>query len=596
MDAAIEGKTLCDILARNAATFGDEPATAFKMDGEWRTSTWREYREEVARVALGLQALGVERGDSVALMTRNRPEHLVCDLAALHLGAIPVSLYNSFSADQVAGVAADCRPKVAVIEKEDQLPLWEHARAGLDHVVIVEVSGSEDKTMAYAEVEDRGRVALKTGRERFEQEWGRLRPSDPATIIYTSGTTGDPKGVVITNYNALWTAESVTQWGIWPTGFKYVSYLPLAHSLERLAGHWMCMYKAAFVSFCPEILEVFEVLPQVHPYAFVAVPRLWEKLEAGVKAAVEGQHPRRRAVAHKAIAAGVKAAQLEQKGQSVPLLLRAQRALFDRIVLHKIRQRIGLEEARMVLSGAAPLAPEVAEFFFGIGVTIAEGYGLSESTAPATINPPDHPRIGTVGPALPGVEVKLKGDGELMIRGGNVSPGYFNDEKKTAEVFDSEGWLSTGDIAKIDPDGFVSIVDRKKEVIVTAGGKNVSPANLENFLKRHVLISYACVVGDRKPYITALLALDPDEARAWAGRNGIEYSLERLAQEPLLCEELQKAVEETNRKVSRPEAIKRFTIAPQEWRPGGDELTPTLKLKRRAIHDKYADEIASLYD
>jgi long-subunit acyl-CoA synthetase (AMP-forming) len=270
--------------------------------------------------------------------------------------------------------------------------------------------------------------------------------------------------------------------------------------------------------------------------------------------------------------------------------------LFDRIVLHKIRQRIGLEQAKMVLSGAAPLAPEVAEFFFGLGITIAEGYGMSESTAPATINPPNHPRIGTVGPALPGVEVKLKEDDELMIRGGNVSPGYFNDEKKSAEVFDSEGWLSTGDIAKIDLDGFVRIVERKKEVIVTAGGKNVSPANLENLLKRHVLISYACVVGDRKPYIAALLALDPDEARAWAERNGIEYSLERLAEERLLREELQKAVDEANGKVSRPETIKRFTVAPQEWRPGGDELTPTLKLKRRAIHDKYADELARLYD
>lgn len=566
------------------------------MEGEWQTSTWRDYREQVARVALGLQALGVSRGDCVALMTRNRPEHLVCDLAALHLGAIPVSLYNTFSADQIAGVAADCRPKVALLENEDQLPMWEGARAELDHVVLVEDAASGHNTLSLAEVQDNGRATLKSRRAQFEQEWKQLKPSDPATIIYTSGTTGAPKGVVITNYNALWTAESVDLWGTWPTGFKYVSYLPLAHSLERLAAHWMCMYKAAFVHFCPEVLEIFEVLAEVHPYAFVAVPRLWEKLESGVKAEVEEQDPRRRAVARKAITVGMKAARLEQEGKRVSLLLGAQRALFDRLVLRKIRHKIGLDKAKMVLSGAAPLAPEVAEFFLGIGIRITEGYGLSESTAPATINPPGRPRIGTVGPALPGVELKLKEDGELLIRGGNVSPGYFNDKTKSAEVFNAGGWLSTGDIAKIDPDGYVRIVDRKKEVIVTAGGKNVSPSHLENLLKRHPLIAYACVVGEGKRYISALLALDPEEAQAWADRNGLEFSLERLAAEPLLSEELQNAVDEVNRRVSRPESIKRFTIAPEEWRAGGDELTPTLKLKRRAILDKYAEEIASLYD
>jgi long-chain acyl-CoA synthetase len=270
--------------------------------------------------------------------------------------------------------------------------------------------------------------------------------------------------------------------------------------------------------------------------------------------------------------------------------------LFDRVVLGKIRHKIGLDEAEVVLSGAAPLSPEVAEFFFGLGVKIAEGYGLSECTAPATINPTSHPRIGTVGPAIPGVELKLLDDGELLISGGNVSPGYLNDEAQTAEVFDKDGWLRSGDIATIESDGFVRIVDRKKELIVTAGGKNVTPSHLENLLKRHPLISYACVVGDRKPYIAALLALDVDEAKGWAERNGIEFSsLEQLAVEPLLEEEIQTAVEEVNTKVSRPEGIKRFVVARNEWEPGGDELTPTLKLKRRAILDKYAEDIAHLY-
>lgn len=559
-------------------------------------STWRDYREMVARVALGFKEMGVTRGDCVALMSRNRPEHLVCDLAALHLGAIPVSVYNTFSADQIAGVAADCKPKIAVVERPEQLVLWEQARAGLDHVAVIESSGRDDGCIELGEVEDKGRRALSSGRDQFENEWKKLKPSDPATIIYTSGTTGAPKGVVITNYNALWTAESVDQWHTWPIGFKYVSYLPLAHSLERLAAHWLCTYKAAFVHFCPEVPEVFDMLGEVHPYAFVAVPRLWEKLESGIKASLQEQDPRKRAVAERAISVGARAARLEQEGKRVPVALAAQRALFDRVVLRKIRHKIGLDEAEVVLSGAAPLGSEVAEFFFAVGVKVAEGYGMSESTAPATINPTRHPRIGTVGPAIPGVELKLLDDGELLIRGGNVSPGYLNDEAQTAEVFDEDGWLHTGDIAAIGSDGFVRIVDRKKELIVTAGGKNVSPSHLENLLKRHPLISYACVVGDGKPYIAALLALDVDEAQGWADRNGIEFSsLEQLADEPRIEEEMQKAVEDANAKVSRPEGIKRFVVAKNEWGPGGDELTPTLKLKRRAILDKYADDIAGLY-
>jgi long-chain acyl-CoA synthetase len=567
-----------------------------KRDGEWQVSTWRDYRESVVRVALGFREVGVRRGDCVALMSRNRPEHLVCDLAALHLGAVPVSLYNTFSSDQISGVAAACKPKLAVVETQEQQSLWEKAHGGLKDIVVIVPGDSKRDNTPLAEVEDKGREALQSHKEWLEDEWKKLKPEDPATIIYTSGTTGAPKGVVITNYNALWTAESVDQWHTWPIGFKYVSYLPLAHSLERLAAHWLCTYKAAFVHFCPEVPEVFDMLGEVHPYAFVAVPRLWEKLESGIKASLQEQDPRKKAVAERAITVGARAAKLEQEGKRVPRSLAVQRALFDRVVLRKIRRKIGLDQAEVVLSGAAPLGPEVAEYFFGLGVKIAEGYGMSESTAPATINPTSHPRIGTVGPAIPGVELKLLGDGELLISGGNVSPGYLNDEAQTAEVFDNDGWLHSGDIAAIDSDGFVRIVDRKKELIVTAGGKNVSPSHLENLLKRHPLISYACVVGDRKPYIAALLALDADEVQGWADRKGIEFSsLEQLADEPGIGEEMQAAIEEVNSKVSRPEGIKRFVVAKNEWEPGGDELTPTLKLKRRAILDKYAEEIAGLY-
>jgi long-chain acyl-CoA synthetase len=602
LDAAVEGKTLCDILARNASTFGDRPALSWKQGTTWFRLSWREYREQIAQVALALQELGVGAGDCVAIMARNRPEHVVVDLAALHARATPVSLYNSMAPGQIAYVARHCEAKVAVVEDEDYLRRWDSVvedLKALEHIVLIDGApgASEARVITYDDLRARGRAALAADRGRFEDSWRALEPDDPATIVYTSGTTDDPKGVVITNRNALWTAAAVETWGHWPEGFKYVSYLPLAHSLERLAAQWVCLWKAAWVHFCPEIREVFEVLPQVRPYAFVAVPRLWEKAEAGIMSRLQDEpNERRRRIALKAIEVGREAVRAEQRGQRPPFGVRLQRAVLDRLVSARIRHRIGLDEAGLVLSGAAPLSAEVLEFFFAIGVEITEGYGLSESTAPAAINPPGRARIGTVGPPLPGVEADLGADGELLIRGGNVSPGYHREPEKTSETFDSEGWLHTGDIAEFTDDGYIKIIDRKKELIVTAGGKNVSPAYIENLLLRHALVGQAFVTGDRKPFVAALVALDPEEAESWAAANGLEFStLGDLAGEQRVRDEIQGAVDAANDKLSRAEAVKRFAVVGEEWKPGGDELTPTLKLKRRAILDKYSSVIDRLY-
>lgn len=602
LDAAVKGKTLCDILARNASTFGDRPALSWKQGSAWSRLSWREYREQVAQVALALHGLGVGAGDCVAIMARNRPEHVVVDLAALHTRATPVSLYNSMAPGQIAYVARHCEAKVAVVEDVDYLRRWDSVvedLEALEHIVLIEgePGASEARVIAYEDLRARGRAALASDRGLFEDSWRALEPEDPATIVYTSGTTDDPKGVVITNRNALWTAAAVETWGHWPEGFKYVSYLPLAHSLERLAAQWVCLWKAAWVHFCPEIREVFEFLPQVRPYAFVAVPRLWEKAEAGIMSRLEEEpNERRRRIALKAIDVGREAVRAEQRGQKPPLGVRLQRAVLDRLVSAKIRQRIGLDEAGLILSGAAPLSAEVLEFFFAIGVEITEGYGLSETTAPAAINPPGRARIGTVGPPLPGVEAALGADGELLIRGGNVSPGYHREPEKTSETFDSEGWLHTGDIAEFTDDHYIRIIDRKKELIVTAGGKNVSPAHIENLLLRHALVGQAFATGDGKPFVAALIALDPEEAEAWAAANGLEFStLGDLAAEQRVRDEIQQAVDTANEKLSRAEAVKRFAVVGEEWKPGGDELTPTLKLKRRAIMDKYSSEIDSLY-
>jgi long-chain acyl-CoA synthetase len=383
----------------------------------------------------------------------------------------------------------------------------------------------------------------------------------------------------------------------YPAGLKGVSYLPLAHIAERAATHYLGMAKVGDVHFCPDVLRVFEVVPQVRPHAFVGVPRVWEKVQAGVMAKLAAEpNARKRKIALSAIEAGRQAAKLESEGKRVPLGLKLKTRLFDKLVYSKIRHAIGLDRSVVRVTAAAPISPDTLQFFAGIGLPLAEVYGMTEDTGPATANPPDRIRLGTVGLALPGVEVKLGEDGEILVRGGNVCPGSYTDAKKTAETFDSEGWLHTGDIGTIDPDGYVKVIDRKKELIITAGGKNISPANLESLLKQHPLIGQACVVGDRKPYVSVLVVLDPEVAPGWASSNGLAFSdISAFSREARVHAEIQRAVDDANQHVSQVETIKRFTILPTEWTVDSEELTPTLKLKRRIIHEKYADEIEGLY-
>jgi long-chain acyl-CoA synthetase len=327
------------------------------------------------------------------------------------------------------------------------------------------------------------------------------------------------------------------------------------------------------------------------------VPRLWEKLRAGILSALaEEPNERKRKIALFAIETGRKAARLEQEGKPVPFALRALRALFDRLVFSKIRHKIGLDRCRIAVSGAAPISSEVLEFFFGIGLPIYEGYGMTECSAPSNLNREGRARIGSVGPALPGVEVRLAPDGEVLVRGGNVAAGYYEDPEQTAETFDADGWLHTGDIGEMDAEGFLKIVDRKKELIITAGGKNISPANLENLLKRHPLVGQACVIGDRRSFVSALVVLDEEIAPGWAKKNGIAAgALAQLAREQRVRDEIQRAVDDANQHVSRAEGIRKFVILPTEWTVDSEELTPTLKLKRRVIYTKYTDEIESMY-
>ena len=605
IDAQSEGKTTCDVLARNAETYPDHPALSWEEGGRWRTLTWGQYRDQVAAAAMGLRSIGIARGDFVAIMTKNRPEHVITDLGAVHAGATPVSLYNTLAPEQIQYIADHCNARVAVLEGREFMERWEKVKAdlpALERVILLsdaEELPGYDWVLSWADLLARGTAALDApgGGESFEALRRDVKPEDLATLVYTSGTTGPPKGVMITQRNVVWTVNSLDRTIQYPAGLKGISYLPLAHIAERAATHYVGMAKAGHIHFCPDVLRVFEVVPQVRPHAFVGVPRVWEKVQAGVMAKLAAEEDaRKRKIALAAIEAGRLGAKLEAEGSPVPLGLKLKRALFDKLVYSKIRHAIGLDRSMVRVTAAAPISTDTLQFFAGIGLPLAEVYGMTEDTGPATANPPDRIRLGTVGLALPGVEVKLGDEGEILVRGGNVCPGYYKDPEKSAETFDTDGWLHTGDIGTIDADGYVRIIDRKKELIITAGGKNISPANLERLFKQHPLIGQACVVGDRRPYVSALVVLDAEVAPGWASSNGLTFStIAEFSREPRVHAEIQKAVDDANQHVSQVEKIKRFTILPTEWTVDSEELTPTLKLKRRVIHEKYAEEIEALY-
>ena len=601
MDASIEGRTVVDIFAQNAKEHPSLPAIHWRVGDKWSELTWSEYRAAVLDVAAGLIDLGIGRGDFVALMAANRPEHVIADLGVVHAAATPVTLYSTLATSQVEYIGSHCEAKVAILENLDFMKRWEEARPqlpNLEYVVLME--GAEnyagvDWVLSWDELIARGRARLADNPGLVEARSSELTPDDIATLIYTSGTTGTPKGVVITHYNVLWTVESTEQTLHIPQHPRLVSFLPLAHIAERIASHYMGMQYVGEVWYCPDMTEVLEYVQEAKPNVFVAAPRVYERFHAGLMARLEGEEGIKRTLAMAAIKVGVEVVRLEQAGKPVPFLTGLKHKVLEKVVLTKLLDGLGMSEVIVAITTAAPIAPELLEFFLGIGLPLYELWGMSELTGPGTSNLPGANKIGSVGRPIAGTEVKLAQDGELMMAGGNVTAGYFKAPNETAETFQN-GWVLTGDLAEIDADGYVSIVDRKKELIITAGGKNIAPTKLEGLIKNHPLIGQVCVIGDRRKYLSALVVLDGDMAPPWAERQGIPFEdMAAFSQLPQIQAEVQKAVDEANENVARVEQIKRFTVLPNEWTPESEELTPTLKLKRRVIHERYAQEIDSLY-
>jgi long-chain acyl-CoA synthetase len=561
--AGLQASTLPEAFQATANAHPDR--CALRTKGDEFSITWREYAEKVRAIAAGLAGLGLERGSTMALMLTNRPEFHWFDAAAVHLGATPFSLYNTYTAEQIQYQVDDAEARIVVTENAfaDRV----RTLTGVEHVIVVDEEGAEPVEAHAQEGFD------------FDAAWRAVEPGDLLTLIYTSGTTGPPKGVQLTHANAVACLSGFDQIIEFPDEGRVISWLPMAHIAERASSHYLPIFVGFSTTCCPDPRQVAAYLPEVHPTWFFAVPRIWEKLKAAIEAGIEAEEDAAKKQATQwALDVGLRKVRGEDVGDEY--------AKADELVLSKIRARLGLDQVESVNVGAAPTPPEVIEFFHALGIPLAELWGMSETSGYGACNPPDRIKIGTVGPPAPGSEIKLAEDGEVLIRGPFLMTGYRNQPDKTGEALDEDGWLHTGDIGEFDEDGYLKLVDRKKELIISAGGKNMSPANIEAKLKASSpVIGQAIAIGDGKPYNVALVTLDPDVAPAFEQQQGRDA----------LLAEVERGIEAANEQLARVEQIKKFKLLDDDWQPGGDELTPTMKLKRKPIHEKYASEIEELY-
>jgi long-subunit acyl-CoA synthetase (AMP-forming) len=577
---ALSAKTMCEAFQTTAAEWAESPALRFK-DSDYE-ATFADYDAAVRRRAAGLAALGVGRGDTVGFMLVNRPAFILSDCAAMHLGATCFSVYNTSSPEQIEYVVADADNRVIVTEQAflDRILEARERVYGVEHVVVIDGDAPEG-TISIEELEAMGDPSFD-----FEAAWRAVGPEDVLCLIYTSGTTGPPKGVQLTHGNMMSQLRACAAVHTPASGGRIISFLPSAHIADR----WGCLYSqmayGTCVHCCPDPREMIAYSTEVKPTLWGGVPRIWEKLKAALEAGMAAeQDAEKRKATEWAMEVGRRRVAAYMSG-GVPDDLQEEWDRADELVFSKIRAMLGLDEVEWFLVGAAPTPPEVLDFFLAIGIELCELWGMSETAAVATLNPPGRVRHGTVGPPLPGVEVKLAEDGEVMVRGPVVMKGYRNMPEQTAEVLTEDGWLLSGDIGEFDEAGYLRIIDRKKELIINAAGKNMSPANIEAKLKgASPLIAHAVAIGDRRPYNVALIVIDVETLAA----RGASPS------DPEVALEIERAVAVANERLSRVEQIKRYRVLEEEWAPGGEELTPTMKLKRKPIAERYSAQIEALY-
>ncbi|RNL86762.1 AMP-dependent synthetase/ligase [Halostreptopolyspora alba] len=603
----IRGLTVVDIFRETATESPDAPALSDRRDDGWSTLTWAEYRRRVYELAAAYIDAGVRPGEVVALMLSNRCEHLVADLGAVHAGAVPLTIYATFTPDQIAYVMGDCSAPVVVLEGAEQVDRWRpvlerlpdlHTVVVLDPEAIPSPTGGPGPTLvSWDEFQAAGRRRNAADPGLVEERASAVEPDDNVTLLYTSGTTGDPKGVLETHHQVLYQVSVSMRTAQIPDRSVTLSYLPLAHIAERVLSVYLPIRLTGHIHFCPDPAQLGVYLPMVRPNLLFGVPRVWEKIQAGLTAALSVAPEEQRAAVESAAEVARSHIESGQVGRAHAPELAERFARVDGEVLAPIRAMAGLDRLETCLTAAAPMPPEVLRFFSGLGLLIRDIYGMTENCGAVTLNRGDSYRFGSVGRPADGMEVRVADDGEILVRGPLNTSGYLNRPDDSAALLDDDGWLHTGDIGRIDDEGFLYVVDRKKELIITAGGENISPAAIENLLKEHPLIGQALVHGDSRPYPVALLTLDAEVAPNWARQRDIaETGLAQLAQHPEVLATVEGAVDDANRRLARVQQVKRWRLLPVEWTVEGEELTPSFKLKRRVIQRRYADTIDALYD
>jgi long-chain acyl-CoA synthetase len=581
----------------------DRAAQMVKADGGWREVSWRALGDEVREVALGLIALGRQRGDAVALLSQSRGEWVRADFAIFSTGCVTIPIYPSYPADGVAYIVKDSGARTLIVDDASQLAKVLQAAGdmpGLQSVVLMdgrpptEAGARPFRVLDWNGLRALGRGTGEAGERTLADRLAAVSPDDVATIVYTSGTTGHPKGVVQTHANHLAALRAAAEVTEVTEGDVHLLFLPLAHSFARFES-FIGIHQGLTTAFAESLEKVPENLRQVRPHFICSVPRVFEKVYAKVLAGVEGGSPAKKKIFYWALGVGRRVSQYQREGKPVPPWLKVQHALAHKLVFSKLHAALG-GRLRFCFSGGAPLAREIAEFFHAVGILILEGYGLTETCPILTANRQRRFKFGTVGLAFPGVEVRIAEDGEILGRGANIAHGYYRKPEETAEVFKSDGWFHTGDIGEIDADGFLRITDRKKDLIKTAGGSYVAPQYIENLLKGDPFVSQALVYGDRRPYPVALVTLNPEELAKFARNAGLgDKPAAELCRNPAVVERVRRTVDAVNEKQPSYGQVKRFAVLPNDFTLEGGELTPTLKIKRKVVSANYADLIESLY-
>lgn len=590
-------RTLIDVFEETVRDHGDLPAMKHKREGAWREISWREYRDEAYLVGRGFLRLGLGPRQGVAIMGYNRPEWFLSDVGAIAAGGTPTGIYTTSSAEQCAYIAHHAEAAVVVVENRQYLETFLQIRDDLPHLealVLMEgeptAAETEDRIFSWDRLRELGR---EVRRDELEKRAAALEPDDVAALIYTSGTTGPPKGVMLTHRNIAWTARAVADPFEVVAGESLLSYLPLSHIAEQLLSLHIPMATGACSWFAESLEDLPENLREARPCFFFGVPRVWEKIQAGIEQAAAGNSWIKRRIGAWARSVGRRKVEAQQRGEAPPWTYELARKL----VFSKVRNKLGLDRARICATSTAPIARETLDFFASLDIPLLEVYGMSECTGPTTLSLPDDFRLGTVGKPMDGTELQIADDGEILMRGPHVFAGYAKDEAATRETVDEDGWLHSGDVGRFDDEGFLSVIDRKKDLLITSGGKNVAPQNLESRLKLLPVVSQAVAVGDGRKFISALVTLEPDKIEAEAKTAG---SSARTAEEASQCEtfraHLMRQVEETvNAGLARYETIKKIAILPRELSIEEGELTPTLKVKRRVVEDQWSEVIDRLY-